>query len=341
VSLSFAADFVPEDGRDLLAGIYGIGVVAPPSHTFPVGHTYIEFNDVSTATPVMAPAEGRLYLVEKLTRPDGKVNIGIQVALCEGISYGFGHLNGIEPALADRIGCTGEACSWRLEQGPEVLVSVGDVLGYKGGDTADVQMLDFGVVDTSSDPAAWPGGEEVWGDYLHSSCPYGYFTDPATREFYFELLARYSPRELVCGTLDTHIDGRLQGFWFAPDAALAMGPDAERHHLVIGLDIASEKRSYVSGGGLGPAGFHFDVDPEPGSPTNPSPDTVAADGTKHCFGPLYNHPLTPATIPGFLMVEMTSDADLIAEYIDSGSCPADVDGFVFGEGAKSFTRDID
>lgn len=342
-NLSFTQSFFDDTSLAKIEKIEGQGLFAPPSHTYPVSHTYIFTNlkQGDKKLPIYAPAEGQLYLVGSGANPDGGINGAVGVSICNGISYHFGHVNEIAPEILAKTGCSASDCAWRPDQSQPIDIPAGTLLGYKGGEHMDVVVLDFGAVDTHSEPTPVPGGPEVWGEYVHAVCPYTYFSDNSMKDFFNAKLKLGNVRENLCGSLDIHVEGAMQGFWFDPKTpAKTASFIEEANHLVVGPINSTTDRDYIATGSFLPKGAVVEIGKNDGSQINTPIKDVHADGKKHCYYPLYSHHLTADKISGYLMFEMTSEKDLKVEYVDSGSCPNDVNNYNFTDSAYSFTRNI-
>lgn len=341
--LSFTKSPLDEQGLKMINDIEGQGLFAPPTHTYPVGHTYIalDLKEGDPKIPVYAPADGYISNVGMGAGGNGGLNGAVYVKICDGISYHFGHLNEISPDILAQTGCSADNCAWGAELSEKPLnVTAGMLLGYKGGENIDIPVLDFGAIDANSEPVSWPGGEDVWKDYVHAVCPYDYFADQATTKIFKDALKRVNTRGNLCGTLDIHVDGALQGFWFDPGTPIDVPAEQEGNHLVIGPINPTPERDYLATGSFLPHGASVEIGTSDDSRINTPVGEVHADGNKYCYAPLYSHPLLEDTIPGFVMIEMASDTQLRVEYLSSGNCPADTNSFQFTNSAFQFTRDI-
>ncbi len=334
-TLSFTHDIVDEENRSNFNTVNGIGIFAPPSHTIPVGHTYIGIVDQSVRMPIYAPATARLWTVGKIVKEDGSHNIGMSLSICDGIGYGLGHISELSPEIRERTGCN-DACDWRGENQEPIEIEAGTIIGYKGGPKADGANLDFGTTDISAEAQEIPGGADVWGRYLNNVCPYSYFADADTKAFYETLLVANMVRTEDCGTLSYEQEGTLQGYWFDEDTARSLGPGIESQHLVLAPSPVSTTRETISTGSFVSHGAHFDASST--GQINRSFADVSSDGNKYCYEDLFSHPISSGTIDGFIVMEMVTSETLTVEYVDAGNCPADPNSFTFTGDAFMFVK---
>lgn len=336
-SLSFTHDIVDSSNHGNLSYTNGIGTVAPPSHTIPVGHTYLSINDQDLRMPIYLPTDARLYSLGKQDKGGGAYNIGIWFQICGDITFSFGHLNELSDEIATLTSCTGSTCAFSGEnlENP-IEFEAGTLIGYKGGEHKDGAGLDFGVVDATQDvPFEIPGGVSVWGNYVYSACPYDYFADSSVRSYYAGLLANGIQVGPSCGTLSYDVDGTLQGYWFDEDTVRSPGPN-EGNHLVIAPTNSNASREFMATGSFVSHGAYYEYSTS--GQINRKSSQITADGNTYCFDALYSHHLTTDTLPGYIMMKMTDSSTLQVEYTSSGDCPADPNTFVFTGSSLEFIR---
>jgi len=288
---------------------------------------------------VYLPATAQLTRVGKFAESDEGINAALYFLICgdltNGISFHFGHISEIAPDIEAQTGCEGDNCEWYERDAP-IELEGGTLIGYRGGPRHDhAGGIDIGVKDLSN-VADLPGGYEVWGDRIHSACPFDYFEDAEIRSFYAQLLAVNARREPLCGTLELNVDEALQGYWFDPATPWPTGAESEGNHLAFGLATTNAEREFMATGTLVSAGGWYES--ADSGQVNRAAADVTADGSKYCIENMYNHSITSDPVHGIVILQMLTAVDLKAEYVDADACPVDINAFAFTDQAKSFER---
>jgi hypothetical protein len=315
-----------------IATLTPLGNLNPPGHVFPTEHQYmyLPLGEAGLTEVVHIVAPGHLFLVEVASSEHvgaGFTDYDLTLAPCDGVSFRFGHVATLDPALAATIGApaggdcetyeTGGETYHRCRQAVRVELQPGTPIGTAGGNPGQY-ALDIGTRDTRKPPAPYanPAGYEP---FLYSSCFLDY-TDAGLRADLLTKVERTA--EPRCGTHAQDVAGTAQGNWrregsptFPEDPHLALvhdmiQPTAVRLSIGTSLAAASGVWSPTTTG-TGRA--------------NRDPQDVTADGGAWCWDLGTRR----------LVVGMPTASTLRAE-VQDGACG--VDPWTLGTLAVDFAR---
>jgi hypothetical protein len=208
---------------DAIEAIVPLGLLNPPSHTFPTDHVYVEVGDVAAA--VVAPGDVTVDEVTSVTYVEspfrqGRADYSVRLRPCDDVLVTFGHVQALAPAFLAEVGDPATGTCTMRETADETIrdcvlrpakaLAAGAAIGTAGGPGATSQYLDVGALDERvtldfANPARLPYE-------AHVVCPLDYFAEPVRSELLALLPATASP---ACGKIDHDVAGTAAGNWIS------------------------------------------------------------------------------------------------------------------------------
>ncbi len=188
--------------------IFPLGHLNPPGHVLPTDHAYFVLADCGFNKPVIAPGDGIILEIgfKRVNTPGQNEDYDIFIAYTNNVRGMFGHLSSISHLIRARVGELIEGCN-----PVHIRVSAGDTLGFTAKVNGTSAALDFGIFNSDS---TLPFRHPEWVgdlDYLHTVCPFKFFTDSLKELIYSKVRRTGNPR---CGKVFYDRYGKLVGAWF-------------------------------------------------------------------------------------------------------------------------------
>lgn len=304
-----------------ISSITPLGNIAPPGHTIPTEHVYINVArqaDGVATIPISAPGDIWITHISGGPGPSGsRSDYSVHFAICEDVFGYFDHIVDASALLLEMIagsGCPTGAQAGSRDCTVEVLEAVpaGAALGtVRATGNFDLGIWDMTKQRTIANLDRFPGRSR------YIQCPLDYFDAPLSEQL-FDLLERYD--DTPCGTVSYDITGTLQGNWFAGGVEFA----DESRAVFFGDDNVDPERGVVSVGGVVSQPGYMQLTQQTTGSTNRRFDQVTADGQVYCYerdgtGRAEQYSSPGKLLSGHLLVQMTSESEARFEHQD-GDC---------------------
>jgi hypothetical protein len=309
-----------------------LGNLNPPGHVFPTEHQYFYLAippgaTVPAAVAVVTP--GDLTLIEArssehLSADPQFTDWDLTLAACDGLSFRFGHVATLAPAVEAALVPTG-SCDEYSTGGQDyrqcrytaaVPLLAGAPLGTAGGN-AGQYALDLGTHDTRKPPVGLVNAA-AYGDAAYARC----VTDYAAADVQAALLAHVERTvEPRCGSQAQDVAGTAQGNWRrAGEPTYPEDP-----HLALVHDPVDPSRIAIS------IGTSLGISPRVASPTTEGTGSANRDPSEAVPGTTWCWDLGGSR----LVVELPTASTLTAE-AQTGACGDPP--WTLGAGAVQFVR---
>jgi hypothetical protein len=307
--------FIPLSRID---SITPLGNLAPPGHTLPTEHWYINVAREPNDTRVIPIASPGSIWITHINGGSGQ-DYSVHFSLCQDVFGYFNHLDGISPLLQDiivRSGCSEGASLGNGGCVVQVLepVDPGAVIGT----VRTEGNFDLGIWDMRSERAMANPSRYV-GRSIFITCSVGYFAD-TLRDTMSDLLEQNGSGR--CGTVTYDVPGTLAGNWFLDDAA----QHDEGAVVVFVYDNLLPEQAVIAVGGTLTNAGKLEFTPVDSGTVNRRASQVTNDGQTYCYerdgtGRHEQYSSSGNLLEGHLLVLMVNEAEALMAHGD-GPCAA-------------------
>ena len=304
-----------------ISSITPLGNIAPPAHTIPTEHLYINVaRQAGSITRIPIVALGDIWITHISGGPgpsESRSDYSVHFAICQNAFGYFDHLVDASTLLLDIIagsGCPAGAQAGSRDCAVQVLEPV--PAGATLGSVRTTGNFDLGIWDMRK-LRSIANLDRFRGRSRFIQCPLDYFDNPLRGQL-FDLLDRDDDNP--CGTVSYDIAGTLQGNWFIEGLEFV----EEDRALFFGDDNLDPERGVVSVGGVLTQPGVMQLTQQSTGSRNRRFDQVTPGDQVYCYerdgtGRSEQYTQPGNLLPGHLLVQMISAAESRIEYQD-GNC---------------------